>query len=281
MDKWVAVRFFKVQKMSKSHTSLVDVLETIGNMDEVESREKSLAQNFHVRIEIFDKDGKDAIVGELTRIQTTNLPSQIGKGKRGSLQRINRLGHGIVFRFDHRKGILGLQHDQRTLATFRFFQYLSAWDIMAQYKTEAVVREDMWDRFAKKDARVLEIGIAKPGDLGSVAGPSEAVLTAASRMGKAYSSPNIVVRLAMGHYKGALSHDVKAVVKDLLDRWSKQTIDLTKLKAKSADEQGNDPIDLLAEVLEYKEELELHDRDPDVNYEIKLEYLKRCMRNVK
>ena len=159
------------------------------------------------------------------------------------------------FRFDHRKGILGLQFDSRTLAPFRFFQYLTMWDPMAQYLSEPIIREDMWERFQNGSARYLEIGIANPSDISSLSGDAEDVLSATKRMGDAYEAPGIVVRLTMGHRKGSLSESVRNMVSDLLQRRSAGTLDLLSLKAKTSAAEGKDDINLIAEVLERKEEL--------------------------
>lgn len=280
MDKSVAVRFFKVKRLSDDRPSLASLLEVIGNVNQPEDREKLLAQNYTVRLEIFDKEGTDYVVGELTRIQTTNMPSHISKGKRSKLDQVNRLGHSVIFRLNHKKGILGLQYDGRLLAPFRFFQYVSMWDLTAQYTREPIIREDMWERFERGSPRYLEVGIANPKDLSSLGGDADAILSATNRMGKAYEAPGIVVRMTMGHQKGGLASSVKGMVSDLLRRRAEGTIELSSLKAKSATDEGNDGINLLAEVMEYREELQLHDRDPDVNYEIKMQYLKRCMSHV-
>lgn len=131
MGKSVAERFFKVKRVSDDRPSLASVLEVIGDVNQPEDREKLLAQNYTVRLKVFDKKGTDYVVGELTRIQTTNMPSHISKGKRSKLDPVDRLGHSVVFRPNHKIGVLGLKYDGRLLVHFRFFQYLNMWDSIA------------------------------------------------------------------------------------------------------------------------------------------------------
>ena len=62
MDRWVAVRFFKITRHSQAHTPLAAILETIGDIDDLDAREKILATHYHVRLEVFDKEGSDYVV---------------------------------------------------------------------------------------------------------------------------------------------------------------------------------------------------------------------------
>ena len=281
MDRWVAVRFFRVSRASESHPTFADVLETIGNINDMDLREKKLAPGVDVRLEVFDKEGQDVIMGEMTRLQSTNMPSHIRGSERLALTDIDRLGHSIVFRYDRRTSILCFQYARHVLPPFRFFQYLQAHNPNAQYHLESVIREDMWERFESKNARTLEIAIADPASLDAVACSGNAVISSMKTMAEAYAVPRITVSLSMGYEKGHLGDAAKALVSSLLGWRESGAADIRKLKARASDDAGEgEYINLLAEVLERKEELRLHNTDPDVNYQIKQQYLKRCMNHV-
>ena len=280
MDKIVCVRFFRVSRASTDHPALADLLRRIGDINQIPNREKMLAPNFEVRLEVFDIDGRDAVVGEMTRIQSTNLPSQIHAGRRTPLTDVDRLGHSVVFRYNKKTSVLGIQYDKRVLPPYRFFQYVQSFEAGTKYDYAPVVREDMWERFEAKDPRTLELTVADPRTLAQAAREELPVLDAMAAMGRAYNAPTITVRLSMGHHRGQLGDNITAAARRLLRMRASGAIDLQKLKARCSDEEGADDINLLDEMLEHKEELELHNKDPDVNYAVKLNYVKRCMRNV-
>ncbi|MGU3496300.1 hypothetical protein ACLBXM_19850 [Xanthobacteraceae bacterium A53D] len=277
MDQNVSVRLYRLSRPDEAAPRISDVLKMIGNLSHAD-RERKLGTSLDVRLELIEEENSHIICGEMTRIQSTNLPSEISSTSRTSLSLNSRLGHSVVFRVNHHLGLLGFQYDKRTCAPARFFQYLTEFVPAAKYNVEPILRDDMWERFDRSRPRKLQIAVASPSDLSVVEGEASTVLSAIRQMGEAYDAPKVSIELSMGHASGGLSSRVKDLVKKLIAANDRDDIDLTKLKAMgSADGLYDSDVDFLGEMLAFTETLELHARDPDINYELKIQYLKRVM----
>lgn len=138
MEKNFTFRFYELSKNSKATPDLLDVIRKISLIPSAKGREKQLAQDFVVRLETLEDDSADAIVGELTRCQGTNLPSEIDGDKRKALT-AKSLGHGIVFRLNHKKGFLGIQYDQRILTPGRLLEYVASFNANAIYSIAPII----------------------------------------------------------------------------------------------------------------------------------------------
>ncbi|GEO99992.1 hypothetical protein GCM10007887_27570 [Methylobacterium haplocladii] len=138
-----------------------------------------------------------------------------------------------------------------------------------------VVREDAWERYNQSAPRKIEVKVASPTDLSVLDGDGRAVGEAFSAMGDAYNAPQITVEISMGHSPGHLGRRITGAVRELLSRSARDQIQLEKLKVYNPDYPLG--IDFLSELLIFHEELNLHDRDPDVNFATKRDYLRRVM----
>lgn len=278
MDKRITFRFYKVTRDPKSKVALADALQEIGNIDGAKAREKHLGTDFYARAEVI-MPHKGSIVGDMTRIQKTNLPAEIVGDERRPLRGKNPLGHSIVFRYLPGSGDLGIQYDPRILSPKRFMQYVGATVDNALFRLNPIVREDMWERFKEAPVRKLAIAIASPTNLESVdKGDAAAALTSFRNMGEAYDSPQITIEMSMGRKSGALSESIKGLVRHIRASVVKEQVDVARMKARIVDEDDkSQDIDLLEDILSVKEELPLKDNDPDANYEIKIEALRKAM----
>lgn len=81
------------------------MLKQIAKEPDKTKREQHLSADYIVRLENLEDDGADAIVGELVRCQNTNLPGAIDGNGLATLA-VDRLGHSVVFRYNHKKGML-------------------------------------------------------------------------------------------------------------------------------------------------------------------------------
>jgi len=233
------------------------------------------------RLERLTEEPANCLAGEITRIQTTNFPSEVHDEGTKPLRINNPLGHGIAFRYQTETGTLAIQYEPRVLSPSRVFQYLEAAHEGAFYNLDPIVRNDAWNRFDRGPARRISIAIASPSDLDELEGASEAAATAASRLARAYDAPLINIELSMGHRKGNLGERAKTMVRELVGFAAKDEIDLRALRvvpARDSDGNGGDEINLLDDVLNVREELNLPDNDPDTNYAVRKDFLTRVMR---
>ena len=280
MDKRVTFRFYKVTRQRRARMTFAEALTQIGNIRRRSDREAHLGTDFYARAEIISPE-RGAIVGEMTRIQRTNFPSEIDGDNRIPLRTQNPLGHGVVFRYLPASSDLGIQYDPRILSPGRFVQYVGAMLEDAFFDLEPIVRDDMWDKFRNAQVRKIDISIASPATLDRVdRGGAAPAVTSIRNMAEAYEAPKLRIEMSMGGRRnGALSESVKALVRYVRQQTIQDRVDVTKIKAriKSGEERPED-VDLLDDILSVREELELHDRDPETNYNIKLTSLRGAMR---
>lgn len=279
MDKRITFRFYKVIRNAKARINFGDALIQISHIPLRVDRERQLATDFHVRAETIAQD-RGAIVGEMTRIQRTNFPSEIDGENRIALQTRNPLGHGIVFRYLPGSSDLGIQYDSRVLSPSRFLDYVANMLDDAIFDIEPIVRDDMWDRFRASPVRKLSISIARPSHIERLdRGPAATAIGSIRDMAEAYEAPTISIEMSMGrHRDGALAESVKGIARHLRQHVVKDQVELTRMRARirPGDERPEE-IDLLEDILSVKNELSLRDNDPDANYALKLSALREAM----
>jgi hypothetical protein len=288
MDKRITFRFYKVVRERRARMAFGNALTEIGNIPRRSGREAHLGTDYYARAEIIAPE-RGAIVGEMTRIQKTNFPSEIDGDNRIPLQTRNPLGHGVVFRYLPGSGDLGIQYEPRVLSPGRFVQYVGEMLDDAFFELRPIIRNDMWDQFRQSIVRKISIAVASPQLITRVdRGGAAAAISSIKDMAEAYEAPKITIEMSMGNRPGALSESVKQIVRHFRRRAVQEhrdvadadVADVTRMKARIKPGEGEptEEIDLLDDILAVREELELRDNDPDANYQIKLEALRTAMR---
>ena len=275
MDKNVTAKLFRMERSNDAIPRFIDVLRSIDAIVGHENRERQIATGFVIRLEHLEEENNHVVCGELTRIQTTNFPSEITPEGRQALSIENRLGHSLVFRANHHAGLLGIEANNRVCSPGRLFTYMADFNPDATYNVRPLVRLDAWERFNRSGPRKLQLAVASPTDLRALEGDGRAVGQAIAAMGEAYDAPKITVEISMGHARGRLGDRLRGLVESVLHSSQADDIELDKLKV--FNDENPDGIDFTEELLIFKETLELHDRDPETNFQIKKRYLQRVM----
>ncbi|TPJ21654.1 hypothetical protein [Mesorhizobium sp. B2-7-2] len=278
MEKTFTFRFYNVTRNNNHTPAMVDILRLVAGIADKTQREKLLATDYIVRLENLEDDGPNAVVGELTRCQNTNLPSEIDHGDRRPLE-VERLGHSVVFRFNHQMGVLGIQYDPRIISPGRVLEYLSAFNAAAIYEMQPRINEEAWAKFNAGETRKLSIRIANPDDMGVFAGPAQAASDSFRAMGDAYGAPLVTVEISMGHHRGFLSNAVRGLAAQLANM-NFPGVRLDRLTAKTVVNDASEEIDLIEDRVVARETLEIHDRDPDINWQVKRNYLNQTMQQI-
>jgi hypothetical protein len=277
MERSVSFRFYKVERRTQQVPALAEVLQQIAGVVPKKGREREVATDVILRLEEFEKDGPSAVVGELVRVQTTNLPSEVLPTGRSALSTKNPLGHGVAFRYVPSSGVLCFQHEPRIASVGRFIDYLStAWS-GANYVVAPMLRPGAWKRFNSGEVRKLAVRIASPDHLGDVGPKDQAAASAIKAMAAAYEAPSIRIEFSMGNRKGKLAEAVKTFAKGIWDSVQKGGAGVEQLQAVTYSEDGRDEIDLIEERLKIGDDLALDDRDPEKNYKIKKAFLSTQM----
>ena len=273
----ITVRFFQVGRDNDSDPQMKNLLEKIASIDVLSDREVRLGGQHDVRLERLEKDGDAYLVGEMTRIQSTNFPAEVHPDGTRPLNVSHPLGHGVAFRYNHIKSILGIQFDTRIISPPKFIDYLHAKGDKSSLRLTPIMRKDNWKRFGKGPAKKITIAIAGAESFSQLPLEGEPVATSIRRMGEAYGAPKIEITLNVGQGKARLRDGVKEAAKQFYEAMASGQIAVTKLKARVDASEGVDKIDLLDDLLSEKEELDLPENDPERRYKIKRDLIRRAM----
>jgi len=130
-------------------------------------------------------------------------------------------------------------------------------------------------RFRDSPLKKIQIKVASPTKLRNVDAPMQAVATSFSQLGQAYEAPIITLEMSMGHNKGGLGQATKLMAEGFLTLIGmNDDVDVRTIKAMSEDIDGNEPINLIDQVLSVKEDIVLRSNNPDDIYDDCLSHLK-------
>lgn len=247
------------------------MLRQISQQPDQSKRAIQLAQDYVLRLEHLEDDGADAVIGEFTRCQGTNLPAEIDGPTRKALTAKN-LGHSIVFRYNHKLAVLGVQYDTKVISPGRILDYLSAFNASAQYSMEPRINKDAWKKFNSGQTRKLVMRIANPTDLKDVEVQGNAAGQSIKAMAEAYDAPSITIEISMGRRKGGLSKAIRGLA-DTFSKLGNPEVHVEKLSAVTVVDDASEPIDLIEDRVTIKDTISIDDRDPDKNYQVKKNYL--------
>jgi hypothetical protein len=271
MEKQFTFRFYDISREKEEIPSMVDMLRQVAAEPDKEKRQARLAQDYIIRLENLEEDGADAVVGEFTRCQGTNFPAELDGSARKALT-AKRLGHSIVFRYNHKTGIIGIQYDARVISPGRILEYLSSYNPSAIYKMEPRINADAWKKFSEGQTRKLVVRISNPSDLQALEGPNQSVSQGLKAMANAYDAPSIQIEISMGHRKGFLSNAVQGLA-DSLSKLTGASASVEKMSAVTVIDDTSETIDLIEDRVALKDTLGIDDRDPEKNYQVKKSYL--------
>lgn len=279
MQKSFTFRFYALSKNSSATPDFADELRAIAAIPTEMAREKTLSIYYTVRLEQLESDGTDAVVGELVRCQKTNFPAELKKGKRGALA-AEGLGHSVVFRYNFKKGILGIQYDPKIISPGRLLQYVATFNSNAIYSIAPKIDTKNWAKFAQGQTRKLSIRIANPESMADLKGKENRAAGAGIKaMADAYDAPSIAIEISMGHHKGFLANSISSFAKQLANM-SVPGFRLDRLSAVTVVNDASEEIDLIEERLTATDDLDIHDRDPVTNYKVKRDYLVAKMKKL-
>jgi len=275
LDAKISARFFELTAASANIPDFPDLL--------LREAEKPLAQREYditddvvtVRLERCISDG-EFVIGEFCRKQITNIPPQAGP--EGlipmSLPDGQGLGHLGAFQYHRPTRIILLQNNRQCVTTHRVGLYLMKLNTGALFAFAPVLREDAIERFKNKKIRSFSVQFASPKNLEALDDSGIASAKGARLLTEAYHGFKMTVSVSVGKRKSKfLDFDrVNEEITALLD----SDAELKKLQVGTKDDGDADvAIDFLKEVLKCSETLDLPEKNPKENYEIRINYLKR------
>ncbi|MQB19027.1 hypothetical protein DXT90_00105 [Agrobacterium tumefaciens] len=275
MSKEISIRFYGVERMNTTDPKFADVLKKISKRTLLERTVD--CDGVKLRLEHLDQKGSRWI-GEFTRIQTDDFPSEVTDQGRVPLSTSNNLGHSIVFCFDPASSIVAVRSDATNLSMKRIETYLARIHSGAAFSFKPKMRKDQWKEFSKKPLRSIEISLAGFTDLTGLDGDDNSAFQSLKKFSEGYSSHIIKIGLSMGHKKGFLDSSIKRTMGALLGK-ANDDFDIRSMKAKPADDRGyaTDEINLLDQILADSDLLDLPNNDPDASFKIVCDALENAL----
>ncbi len=275
MSKSFTTRFYLIGKKDKNGVAFKGALTSIFQKGNPGARHYQLAQGYICRLERLDLSEVGYISGSMTRLRHTDFPSEITDAGSVELNVSGPIGNSIVFRFREKDHTLAIQYDPRIISPGRFISYIEGFLSKEMFSMTPKLDAGALQRFRDSPLKKLQIKVASPTKLGNVDAPMQAVATSFSRLGQAYEAPIITLEMSMGHNKGALGQATKLMAEGFLTLIGmNDDVDVRTIKAMSEDIDGNEPINLIDQVLSVKDDIVLKSNNPDDIYDDCLSHLK-------
>lgn len=269
MDREVTVRFYSitsVEGVTDPFESLIDR----ANCTPKQSRHKSVREGITVRLEsLTEKNG--LLIGDLTRIQTENLPGKVTELDVEPLP-FDRLGHYVGFCYDPTARVIALQFDMklRIGAVLSYFEqfakngghsYLPELD---QASLEKLSRETV-KSFKLKVSGIQEFSkaVQHPNDFEE----------AFEDMAAVFNAPTVEIVMKSRALKKLDGDGIVAQVKRLL-RFVDETSSIKAIQAST--EESEDAYNFMQQLLKEKEKLQLPQNDPTLGREVRMDFLERA-----
>ncbi len=287
MDRRVTVRFFRVEGVDGTVPEFRDVLKEISEIVSPEERIRNsnfeTAEEVKVRLERLSVDG-DFVSGEFTRLQTDNIPPEVGKDglKPIVLSDGIGLGHVAAFRYHSPTKVLALQHNSRSVSHKSVVNYLMSYDDVAKYIMSVVVRRDVWDKFAASEPRSFEIAVASPQNLHVLENENDVVVDAFQNFGAAMDGFVITLgaRVSRKQDDKLNKNKIREYINLFLGLRERNSAEVKTLKVvtdQRNDAGAYDSINFLREYLVERTSLDLPSDDDERNYELRSEWIKTKM----
>lgn len=275
----VTVRFFKIEKANPAAPDLDAALNAaFGLGQSAAERERSVFDQT-LRLERLDAD-QTFYAGEIVKKQTVDIPPEANNEglQKLSLSEGGGVGHCIAFRYSVALQTIAIQFDNRKVSINRLLAYLRDIDPAYDYRAEAIVRSDAWEKYNRGLPTKLELEIAQPQNLAVVEGDVKSVIEATRDLAEVTDGPVISITVKMGRRKGSLAKETIDSVLSYFSTGPGGTEDVRKLRVTSSDEDGSEIINFLKDLLRESRDVNVPEGDPDGHYESRRRWLETCFR---
>ena len=266
MARSITVRFYTVGKVSPQGSSLRTTLQTVFNLGEPSARERQLTGGFVCRLERLDL-APGYLSGEMMRVRDTDLPCEVHPDGTRALGLDVPIGDGIAFCFREADHTLAIHYDTGVVSPGRFNDYLMQMHHAGQFTMEPVLDAAAIARFQAQPLRKLRVKLARPQNLDALDDESAAAGAAMQSLGDAYEAPVVTIELSMGHNKGQLGAQAKAMVWSFLGMVGHgEDVRAISVTPDAGEGLKNEDINLLDSLLSEKGEINPASDAPDDVY---------------
>lgn len=269
MDRDVTVRFYEIEQVGDGY-SFADTIKAL-LLRPLAERQAGAGEGIVIRLEEA-RTARGVVFGDLTRVQTSNLPSHPTDTASEPLP-VTQLGHHAAFCFDLASGIMALQFDIK-MGVGRVCSYFSAFGDGSQFRHYAVLREDALERFERETPTKFTVRVANVHRFTETVEASTNFESAIKGFGDLFDAPTVEVSVSAKFSHGGLD---KKTVLQTVKRYIGFKSEFEGVKAITAETaESADPFNFITALLKMSETLDLPDNDPTAGRDVRISFVRQC-----
>lgn len=278
MEKTVTLRFYDVERSRQDRPPLHEVLLNISQVPIADRGRNLPGDDILVRLEDFDVVNGCA-EGQFVRGQLGNRPGQMLANGTTNLPFVEPIGHGVAFRYRIADGLLAIEYNPMVLSPSKAMSYVYEWEARAEYMLTPRLRDGVWEELERRPLRKLILGVAGHPNVVGNEDPNDATWSNISDMRDRYQAHSVRIEIGMGHRDGGLAEAAKSLIRDAFGRYEQGVDDIRTLRGvlETGPGEPNDEINLIGELLDWKEDLHFPGDDWRRFYTLRRDLLRTAM----
>jgi hypothetical protein len=269
VDRTVTVRFYEIEQPADGSRRFEDILRQLAAQPK-RAREGALDEGAVVlRLEsLEEEDG--ALIGDLTRVQTHNLPSHVIDDTVERLP-VDEIGHSAVFLFDPLTGCLAYQFDIR-MGVGRLCRYLRQFGPGAAFRHFPYLKRNTLERFRHQTPVKLRLKVARVRNFDRVPEHRTDFEEQLEEWSRFSDAPSIEIVLST---RGEGRELDRASVWNTIRRWMRfrdEIEGIRNIEAKTV--ETDKAFDFIKDLLSEEATLDLPDNDPEQSRRIRIDYVR-------
>lgn len=269
MDRDVTIRFYEIRATEGAGILLEDVIREINDLDKL-ARERVVSNDITLRLEFLEERG-GVLFGDLTRVQTENLPGHVTDEENDPLP-VDRIGHPAAFCYDPVSGCLALQFDVK-IGVGRVCGYFSQFADGENYGYVPFLRPDALENFEEETPKSFTVKVARRQNFQNADVPLSDFEEKIDAMGALFDAPSVEVTVSCRIEDGGLD---KATVLDNLRHILGRRAEIGGInKVAGATIESDEAYNFIKFLLKEHDTLELPANDPVDGRQMRLRFVRR------
>lgn len=268
MDRDVTIRFYEIDHLEEFGDTLENVIQQIDALDKVD-REKNVSGGVRLRLEHLE-DRNGLIYGDITRVQTENLPGHVTDIENDPLP-VDRIGHPAAFCYDPECMTMALQFDIK-IGIGRVCNYFKQFSDDQTFGHLPILRQDALDRFEEETPTSFTVKVARVRNFRNVETEITDFEQGIEAVAGLFGAPSVEVTVSCRGSDGGLD---KSATVNGLRRWLGYRDEISGInKIKGATVESDDAFNFIKFLLKEKDTLDLPANDPAGGRRERLRYLR-------
>ncbi len=270
MDRKVSIRFYEIDYPNNDAARIEDILQDLAGLPKLERQIGLDDGEVTLRLEELEVSD-ELLVGDLTRVQTRNLPGHVIDETVERLP-VEAIGHSVVFLFDPTTNCLALQYDLR-MGVGRFTRYLRAAN-GSEFGHFPYLKRDTMARFRDQTPKRMRLRIARARNFENIPIDKTDFEDQIEEWSHMFDAPSVEIKLST---RGEGRHLNSAVVWNTVRRWIGFRGEIEGIKNIEVETIESDrAFNFINDLLYNDTVLDLPDNDPIESRAIRTAYLRAC-----